>query len=277
MINSINKQANISILGCGWFGLELAKKLLADGYQVKGSTTSENKLISLKEAGIESHLVIFEPEASTFDDAFFQSDILIISVPPKRNSPSKTAYPEKIKAIAAAAKKNRVKQIIFISSTGVYEDGNFIVNETVAPHPNSDSGKLMLAAEELLLAESAFSTTIIRFAGLIGPERSLTKHLTGKSNVANGLAPINLIHLKDCVGLTEIIIKKEAFGKVYHGVSPHHPTRADFYTKNCLARGLEAPQFIQELLTWKKIESVNVPELEYQYQVSNWDDWLESL
>jgi nucleoside-diphosphate-sugar epimerase len=252
--------------------MELAKTLLTDGYQVKGSTTSENKLILLTDAGIEAHLVIFEPEACTFEDAFFQSDILIISIPPKRNSPSTKAYPEKIRAIAVAAQKNHVKQVIFISSTGVFEDGNFIVNEDIAPHPNSDSGKLLLAAEELLRAESAFGTTIIRFAGLIGPERTLTKHLAGKTDVANGLAPINLIHLIDSVGLTETIIKKEAFGTTYHGVSPHHPTRADFYTKNCLARGLESPHFIQELLTWKQIESINVPKLGYQYQVSNWDD-----
>ena len=85
--------------------MELAKQLLVDGYRVKGSTTSENKLNLLKDAGIEAYLAVFELGACTFNDAFFQSDILIISIPPKRNSPSTNAYPEKIEAIAAAAKK----------------------------------------------------------------------------------------------------------------------------------------------------------------------------
>ena len=46
----INK---IGILGCGWFGFALAKALLAKDYLVKGTTTSEDKLATLKKAGIE--------------------------------------------------------------------------------------------------------------------------------------------------------------------------------------------------------------------------------
>jgi nucleoside-diphosphate-sugar epimerase len=277
MNHSANEKPMVSILGCGWYGLALAKALIADGYLVKGSTTSKNKLEVLKDAGISPHLVIFEPEEHHFDHAFFESEILIISIPPKRNSPTLLNYPDKIRAIADEAKKHQVKQVIFISSSGVYEDGNFTVNETVSPHPNNEAGKLILAAEKLLQAETAFCTTIIRFAGLIGPERTLTKHLAGKANIPNGLVPINLIHLTDCIGLTEMIISKKAFGEIYHGVCPHHPTRADFYTKNCLAHGVEAPRFIAELLTWKKIESIHVPQLGYQYQVNNWEEWLQGL
>ena len=42
----------ISILGCGWLGLPLAKSLLSKGHEIKGSTTSESKLEMLKNAGI---------------------------------------------------------------------------------------------------------------------------------------------------------------------------------------------------------------------------------
>ena len=38
------EREKISILGCGWLGLPLAKSLLAKGYKIKGSTTSESKL-----------------------------------------------------------------------------------------------------------------------------------------------------------------------------------------------------------------------------------------
>ena len=37
----------VSVLGCGWYGLALAKKLISLGYDVKGSTTSEAKLDTL--------------------------------------------------------------------------------------------------------------------------------------------------------------------------------------------------------------------------------------
>lgn len=277
MINSTKPVSKISILGCGWFGLPLAKQLIASGYHVKGSTTSISKVQLLADAGIEAYRIVFEADQIEFNPAFFETELLIISIPPGRNSPTAVYYPEKIMAVANAAKKHGVKQVIFISSTGVYEDGNFEVDETVIPNPTSDSGKLICAAEKLLQGETAFCTTILRFAGLIGPGRFLTKHITGKTDVPNGLAPINLIHLTDCIGLTEMIISQLAFGKIYHGVSPHHPTRAKFYTKNCQAHHLAAPSFKSELLDWKKIESVKTPVLGYKYRIGNWDQWLQEL
>jgi nucleoside-diphosphate-sugar epimerase len=275
MDKSKSQKPTISILGCGWYGMALGTALAEEGYCVKGSTTTSLKLPLIKANGITPYLVNFEIGETAFGSGFFDCDILLISIPPKRNSPTLNDYPIKIASIADAAK--HVKHVIFISSSGVFEDGNFIVDETDKPNPQSDSGKVMLAAEKILQNKPSFSTTIIRFAGLIGPERTLTKHFAGKKEIANGLAPINLILLSDCIGLTIAIIKLNAFDAIYHGVTPHHPTRADFYTKTCLAHGLEKPAFINELLIWKKIESINVPaKLNYSYKVKDWDEWLES-
>jgi len=264
----------ISILGCGWYGFALAKELLKNGHKVKGSTTSVDKLVVLKEAGIEPHLVNFEDGKSEYEESFFDSEILIISIPPKSKSPNLIGYPNKIKSIALAAKKHNVKQIILISSTGVFQDGNFVVNEDTIPQPSTESGRMMFIAEESLRQDPLFSATIIRFSGLIGPDRNLAKHFAGKNDIANGQAPINLIHLSDCIGLTRSIIDQKAFGNIYHGVSPDHPTRATFYTKACIASGFASPNFINELLAWKRIESINIQALGYQYKVQN---WLESL
>ena len=259
----------ISILGCGWFGLPLAKALLARGFKVKGSTTSEDKLAVLANDGIESYLIDTE---ENLNEAFFNCDLLLISIPPKVNS-GQLAYPNKIENIAAAAQKAGVTQIILISSTGIYQDGNFIVNEDIIPEPNTPVGKELLAAENILREHTLFTTTIIRFAGLIGPDRNLAKHFAGKADIANGLAPINLIHLDDCIGLTGSIIAKGEFGKIYHGVAPSHPTRKEFYAKACEAAGFEKPSFKEELLTWKQVESKNVSRfLAYDFKVK---DWLE--
>lgn len=40
----------ISVLGCGWLGLPLSKKLIESGFVVKGSTTSSEKLSQLEDA-----------------------------------------------------------------------------------------------------------------------------------------------------------------------------------------------------------------------------------
>lgn len=251
------KKEIVSILGCGWYGLAMAKALIASGYEVNGSTTSVEKLPVLKQAGIKPYLVNFELAQVHFEKTFFDCDILIISLPPKRNS---LDHPIKIKEIASIAEKAGVKQIILISSTGVYQNGNFVVNEDIIPIPDSDAGKALLEAENIL-KQYPFTTTIIRFAGLIGPGRNLAQHFAGKTAIANGLAPVNLIHLTDCIGITKAIIQQKAFGHIYHGVSPEHPSRKEFYTKKCITSGLAKPKFKDELLPWKQIESINVPKI----------------
>ena len=76
----------ISILGCGWYGLALAKKLLTLGYEVKGSTTSEEKIGLLEKAGIVPYLVIIDPEEIEYEEFFFDFDVLFIAIPPNSRS-----------------------------------------------------------------------------------------------------------------------------------------------------------------------------------------------
>lgn len=255
------KKGTISILGCGWYGLPLAEELIADGYVVKGSTTSEHKLTQLKEVGIIPYLVNLSiPE---FDTEFFTCDVLIISIPPGKKSDDSPSFVDQIKKISTLVK---AEQIVLISSTGIYQNGNFVVDENIVPEPISEPGKSLLIAETLLRQDARFTTTIIRFGGLIGPNRNLAKHFAGKTGISNGLAPINLIHLHDCIGLTKAILHKKAFGLIYHGVAPNHPSRATFYTQACIDSGFEKPEFINELLDWKQIESVNVPGI---YAIAN--------
>jgi nucleoside-diphosphate-sugar epimerase len=162
-----------------------------------------------------------------------------------------------------------VQQVVLISSTGVYGDNNTVVNEMDEPKPDSESGKDLLEAENILKRETSFTTTIIRFAGLIGPGRDPGRFFAGKTDVPNGDAPVNLINLTDCLGISYAIIDKKAFGNTYNAVTPQHPTRAEFYTKAAERSGLEKPQFIREKRTWKIIESVNVPKLlQYTYKIS---------
>jgi nucleoside-diphosphate-sugar epimerase len=248
----------VSILGCGWYGLALAKALVADGYEVKGSTTSADKLALLEELGIAAYLVNLASEEQEFEADFFKSEILVICISSRKKDANSLSLANQMERICRLAKS---KQVIFISSTGIYQDGNFVVDENVIPKPTTEVGKSLVEAETLLRENPSFTTTIIRFGGLIGPNRNLAKHFAGKKEIANGLAPINLIHLDDCIGLTKAILEQRAFGLIYHGVAPIHPTRADFYTQACLNSGLEKPEFIDELLDWKQVESVNVPRV----------------
>nr|WP_276902169.1 SDR family oxidoreductase [Pedobacter kyonggii] len=267
MISDNTTHKTISILGCGWFGLALAKKLIGSNYTVKGSTTSQEKLTILQVENIQPFLVNFTAEAVVADPRFFEADTLFICIPPKRNSTELLDYPQKINSILTAA-KDKSKHVVLISSTSVYADENKIVNETSEPHPDTDSGKVVLAAEILFKQLLPENCTVIRFAGLIGPDRNPGRFFAGKSNVPNGLAPVNLIHQTDAVGIAIKLLEKQAFGRTYNACSPNHPAKMEFYTNAAKSTGLAAPDFIAEKKDWKIVESINVPEfLDYKFEV----------
>ena len=267
----------VSILGCGWYGFGLAKALLEDGFGVKGSTTTPEKIDNLRAAGIEAYLINLDPANENIDQAFFDCDILFIAIPPKIRSGNGEGYLNKIERLAGIINTSPIQQVVFISSTGVYRDDNTIVNELVMPMPDSESGKALLAAEQFLQQQKGFTSTIVRFAGLFGPGRHPGRFLAGKKSVPNGDAPVNLIHLEDCIGISRALLTKQAFGYIFNASSPDHPSKADFYTQATIKTNLEAPGFIKEKLNWKIVDSVNVPSLlSYHYKVNDLINWLDN-
>lgn len=273
----MNNSKTISILGCGWYGFSLATMIIDRGVIVKGSTTSADKLHKLAAANIKPYLISFSADNEIYDPLFFVCDVLWVCIPPKIRSDNGEDYLDKIKRIINAIKLNGVKQVVFISSTGVYGDSNAEVNELSNLLPDSASGKALLQAETLFKQQAEFQTTIIRFAGLIGPGRDPGRFLAGKNNIPNGNAPVNLIHLTDCIGISCAILDKEAFGHTYNACTPSHPAKIDFYTKAAIRLVLEVPEFIAEKKNWKIVSSVNVDRiLGYKYVVNDLMAWLYS-
>jgi nucleoside-diphosphate-sugar epimerase len=263
----------ISILGCGWYGKALAKALLKNNVIVKGSATSSEKLQQLLDLGITPCLVNFKADSEDYDPEFFECDILIVSIPPKARQGEASAYLPKVQRIINIIDKHQLIKVIYISSTVVYGDSNSEVNELNDPEPDTESGGILLAAEGLFHQQTTFKTTIIRFAGLVGPGRHPGRFFAGKKGIPNGLTPVNLIHLEDCVGITLAVIEQDAFGYLINSCSPHHPTKSDFYRQATLQAGLPAPEFINELNSWKLINSVQIREvLNYEFKVPVWEN-----
>lgn len=264
---TLKPKTTVSILGCGWYGMALARSLIKDGIRVKGSTTSVEKMDLLAADGIEPYQINFGVHEEVYSPAFFDCDVLFIAIPPKARSGEGSVFIYKIMSAIDCIKLNNVQNVVFISSTGVYADLNTEVDELSDPQPNTEAGKVLFAAEELFRAETSFKTTIIRFAGLIGPGRNPGRFFAGKKGVPNGDAPVNLIHLDDCIGLSKAILQKQAFGYLFNACSPEHPKKSDFYTKAAVEAGLEAPQFVDEWNEWKIVRSVNIAAvLGYQFK-----------
>lgn len=249
----------VGILGVGWLGLPLAQAFIADDYIVKGSTTSFNKLEDLKVKGILPYHIKLSESHITGEIQDFLKDIsyLIINVPPRlRGKGPKESYVKKMHLLHGEIQKTDIKHILFVSSTAVYGDAVGKVDEETIPKPSSESGMQLLASENIFRQNLALKTTILRFAGLIGPNRHPVTILSNKKNLVDGNAPVNLIHLNDCIFIIRKIISENQWGQILNGVHPEHPTKKEYYTEIAKNRGLKIPDYqIVKFKKYKKITS----------------------
>ena len=252
----VNKNKQISILGCGWLGLPLAESLIKKGFSVNGSTTSLEKISLLQKNGIKAFQIeILETKITGEIHSFLEnSELLIIDIPPKLRKNNTENFVSKIQTLNTFIEKTNVKNVIFVSSTSVYADmpldsargdKNYITENTTA-NPDTESGKQLLKAENLLQCNKNFKTTIIRFGGLIGENRHPIHFLAGRKNFENPQAPINLIHQTDCIGIIETIINQDFFGEIYNAVAPFHPTRKSYYIQKATELKLHLPEFDED-------------------------------
>ncbi|WP_299577582.1 SDR family oxidoreductase [uncultured Sunxiuqinia sp.] len=257
----------ISILGCGWLGFPLAGQLLAKGFEVKGSVTSRSKLKTLKAAGIKPYrLVLDVDKVQLKDQSFFDTDLVIVAIPPKRDTYIETIFPEQIKQLVKLLEKFQVPRVLFISSTSVYNELDGVVREDDVLLPEKSSGKALVLAEYLLTSNSHFKTTVLRFGGLIGADRNPARFLSRKTTAISGSKPVNLIHLEDCLQIIQRIIDKQLWGETLNACCPAHPSRQEFYEKAAAVSGVPAPAFHDEPEPYKLVDSSKLMHLlDYQF------------
>ncbi|HED30916.1 MAG TPA: NAD-dependent epimerase/dehydratase family protein [Prosthecochloris aestuarii] len=261
----------ISILGCGWLGLPLGRFLVLKGYAVKGSVTDSEKFSGLQEVGIEPFRVELVPQYRGDDpQRFLDSDILVINIPPERREDIQSYHSAQIAALLEHVRVSPVSSVVFVSSTSVYPAVNRRVTEQDAVNPDALSGRALLAVEEMLRAESSFRTTVLRFCGLVGYDRSAGSMLQRMSKVRNANHPVNLVHRDDCIGIIHEVIKQGAWGEVFNACSGSHPLRRDYYAAAARKEGLELPEeaFLESPEGWKIIDSSKlVDRLHYAFLV----------
>jgi nucleoside-diphosphate-sugar epimerase len=245
------EKKRISILGCGWLGFPLAQRLQRDHItlETKGSTTSAEKLESFDTYGIKGFLFDLTPDFPDDDasiESFFNSDLLIISLPPRAGKHEPGFYSSQIQAVAEEIKKSPIKEVIFISSTGVYPDLNRVVVENDVTIPQGSASPDMVAAENIIESLRPEKTvTILRLGGLLGYNRIPGKYVKGQKNMTTASIPVNYIHRDDAVGIIITILENGLVNETFNIVSPLHPVRRDVYEDSCSRFGWESPTFAE--------------------------------
>jgi len=269
---------SISILGCGWLGVPLAKHLIQKGFSVKGSVTSDEKFGLLTDARIEPFRVLVSDTEVIMDDPeFFNANVLIISIPPKRIETIDQVFPSQIRRLIPFIQKSGIQKVIFISSTSVYPEKNQLAREDDFLVPDKANGRALLEAEELLTEQAEFKTTIIRFGGLIGVDRNPARFLQRSTKPIED-APVNLIHQDDCIEIISSIINHELWGETLNACCPEHPMKKDFYGKAALQSGYSAIVVSEQNARFKIVDSSKlIGLLDYQFIYPSPMDYLDAL
>jgi nucleoside-diphosphate-sugar epimerase len=268
----------ISILGCGWLGTELGISLLSKGYIVKGSTVTNSRYNELEFTGIMPFYIRIDPDSVVIDYFnFFNTDVLVIAIPPRRVENITNVFPGQIKKIIELIRQMKITKVLFVSSTSVYESTNSEVFEGNEGVTEKQGGSAILQAEKILQAENDFRTTVVRFGGLIGANRNPGRFLAGKKDV-HANTPVNLIHRDDCVNIISDIIEKDIWGEVFNACSPEHPTKKEFYSKAAEVCDLPAPEFSAIQENYKIVNSDKlIQRLGYTFKYPNPLDYLKEL
>jgi len=275
----MRKITHISILGCGWLGTFLAKAWLKNGAIVNGSVRDEAIFPSLAAQGIRPFRVnVDETGISANAKAFWNCDILVVSIPPSRNERVMEVYPRLAEQVVAEVKRRSIPRVVFISSTSVYPETGGEVNEETSGQPEKPSGMALWQAEQLFLQEEAFRTIVVRPGGLIGPGRLPGNFIRKAHPLRPGNVPVNLVHSNDVVRAILHLTEVEKGSAVYNVVSPEHPLRSELYRRAAELQGISLPDFpVGENVKFKTVSSQKLIDTGFRFTYRNPLAALEDL
>lgn len=198
--------AHVLIAGCGVVGTALGLRLVSDKHVVWGLRRDVSKL-PVAFQRVEADLQL--PRTL---DRLPDVDVAVFSAAP--NQSSQEAYTALYLTgfqylLHALRNSRRLRRMIMISSTSVYgQRGGEWVDESSETKPTHFTGQTLLQSETLL-RESQLPYTVLRAAGIYGPERRrlLLSIQAGEATYPNDVVQYtNRIHRDDCAGALQHLI-----------------------------------------------------------------------
>jgi nucleoside-diphosphate-sugar epimerase len=237
----------VSIIGLGWLGEATGLLLQKQGYQVLGSSTRPEKVETLRKRGLDAiHFALSPAPEGMGYQRLFDSEILVVTLPPRSRQGDGELYLQQLASLRELIAESSVKQLIFISSTGIYSNENKAVPYTEEEVSESTAGNAILyRAEALMASSSSYQLTVLRMGGLMGVDRIPGIYFSGKEQVV-GHTRVNFIHQVDAARMVAWVIDQGLWNQTFNGVAPEHPLRREVYAKNSNTLGILPPASYQD-------------------------------
>jgi nucleoside-diphosphate-sugar epimerase len=193
----------VLVAGCGYVGVELGRRLRADGHQVYG--------LRRRAAGLPPELFGLEADltekSSLLRSLPGELDLVVYAASAGETSEKayRAAYVTGLRNLleVLAERREEPRRLLFVSSTGVYaQDSGEWVDEESPAEPTHFTGKILLEGERIARGSCA-STVVVRFGGIYGPGRTGTIDRVRSGDAVCPETPLygNRIHRDDCAGV----------------------------------------------------------------------------
>jgi nucleoside-diphosphate-sugar epimerase len=202
----------VVVLGCGYVGLELGRRLDAAGHDVVGVRRSDDGLDAVESAGLDAvRADVTDPDSLA---AVPDADWLVFAASSggRGAEAARRVYVEGLRTAieAFASRASPPDRLVYTSSTGVYGDhGGDWVDEETPVEPTTEKTAVLAEAERVareVAAEHGVDGTVARFAGLYGPDRyRLSRYLEGP--VTAGY--LNMVHRDDAAGAVAHLLAED--------------------------------------------------------------------
>lgn len=209
--------------GLGYSAQVFARRMMTHGWQVLGTTRSEDAVQQLREEGFDMALFTGEARGEDVSDALNTATHVLVSVAPGAEGDAVLVHHGDDLAAAPA-----LKWIGYLSTVGVYGDhGGAWVDEDAVLNPKSERSVLRVAAEKAWVefgAKSGKTVQLFRLAGIYGPGRGPLENVRrgkGRRIVKPGQV-FNRIHVEDIASVLEASIARPRAGAIYN-VSDDEP------------------------------------------------------
>lgn len=195
----------VVVVGCGYVGLALAEQLDARGHAVTGVRRSDAGLDAVDAVGADVEAVradATDPESlSALPDA--DAVVFAASSGGRGADAARDVYVDGLANVVDeyGSRASPPERLVYTSSTGVYgdHDGGWVDEETPV-EPTTEKTRVLAEAERIATkraAEAGIDGTVVRFAGLYGPDRyRLERYVEGP--VTAGY--LNMVHRDDAAG-----------------------------------------------------------------------------
>jgi nucleoside-diphosphate-sugar epimerase len=224
--------------GLGYSARVLARRLLADGWTVAGTTQHPEKFTELEAEGFHPFLMdrghpLADPAA-----ALTGTTHLLSSVPPDREGDAVLdRHLEDLRRIEG------LEWAGYLSTTGVYGDtGGAMVDETAPVRPTSDRSRRRAEAEARWRS-SGLPIHVFRLPGIYGPGYSALDKVRGGDarRIDRPGHRFCRIHVEDIAGAIRASMARPNPGAVYNVCDDEPASPAEVTAFACALLGLEPP------------------------------------